>query len=141
LGIGSPRRPQYALRRLEAVARAEGLLDHPGFRDRYTELKLDIEGGAALYGGFVEQGERGEPLGPGVSMLKIWMMETWQRLTDLLIEAGAEEGVMAGVRDVEGVATDFLNPFYYARPSTIYGGSSEIQRNIMAKDVLKLPMR
>ncbi|MNC85693.1 hypothetical protein D3C83_13040 [compost metagenome] len=72
-------------------------------------------------------------------MLKIWTMETWQRLTDLLIEAGAEEGVMAGVRDVAGVETDFLNPFYYARPATIYGGSSEIQRNILAKYVLKLP--
>ncbi|HET9404199.1 MAG TPA: acyl-CoA dehydrogenase family protein [Burkholderiales bacterium] len=139
LGIGSPRRPQYALNRLEMVARAKGLLDDPGFVDRFIALKLDIEDGAALYGRFVEQVKRGEPLGQDVSMLKIWTMETWQRLTDLLIEAGAEEGVMAGVREVAGVETDFLNPFYYARPATIYGGSSEIQRNILAKYVLKLP--
>jgi hypothetical protein len=66
-------------------------------------------------------------------------METWQRLTDLLVETGAEEGVLAGVHDVAGVETDFLSPFYYARPATIYGGSSEIQRNILAKYVLKLP--
>jgi len=72
-------------------------------------------------------------------MLKIWTMETWQRLTELLIEAGAEQGVVAGVHDVAGVETDFLNPFYYSRPATIYGGSSEIQRNILAKYVLKLP--
>jgi alkylation response protein AidB-like acyl-CoA dehydrogenase len=139
LGIGSPRRPQYALNRLEAVARAKGLLDDPGFADRYIQLKLDIEDGAALYGRFVEQVKRGEALGQDVSMLKIWTMETWQRLTELLIEAGAEEGVIAGVRDIEGVETDFLNPFYYSRPATIYGGSSEIQRNILAKYVLKLP--
>ena len=44
-----------------------------------------------------------------------------------------------GVRDVAGVETDFLNPYYYSRPATIYGGSSEIQRNILAKYVLKLP--
>jgi alkylation response protein AidB-like acyl-CoA dehydrogenase len=37
------------------------------------------------------------------------------------------------------VETDFLSPFYYARPSTIYGGSSEIQRNVVAKYVLNLP--
>jgi alkylation response protein AidB-like acyl-CoA dehydrogenase len=141
LGIGSPRRPQYALRKLEAVARAKGLFDDPGFVDRFTALKLDIEDGATLYGRFVEQVKRGEPLGQDVSMLKIWTMETWQRLTELLIEAGAEEGVMAGVRDIGGVATDFLNPFYYARPSTIYGGSSEIQRNVLAKYVLNLPER
>ena len=43
------------------------------------------------------------------------------------------------VQDIAGVEADFLNPFYYARPATIYGGSSEIQRNILAKYVLKLP--
>ena len=139
LGIGSPRRPQYALNRLEAVARAKGLLEDPGFMDRFIALKLDIEDGAALYGRFVDQVKRGEPLGQDVSMLKIWTMETWQRLTELLVEAGAEQGVIAGVNDVAGVGTDFLNPYYYSRPATIYGGSSEIQRNILAKYVLKLP--
>jgi len=139
LGIGSPRRPQYALRRLESVAQATGLMQDPGFVDRFIALKLDIEDGAALYGRFVEQVKRGEPLGQDVSMLKIWTMETWQRLAELLVEAGAEEGVIPGVRDIAGVETDFLNPFYYSRPATIYGGSSEIQRNILAKYVLKLP--
>jgi len=139
LGIGSPRRPQYALQRLEMVARAKGLLADPGFADRFVALKLDLEDGAALYGRFVEQVKRGEALGPDVSMLKIWTMETWQRLAELLVEAGAEQGVVAGLQDVAGIETDFLNPFYYSRPATIYGGSSEIQRNILAKYVLKLP--
>jgi alkylation response protein AidB-like acyl-CoA dehydrogenase len=140
LAIGSPRRPQYAMGRLEALARAQGLLDDPGFADRFTALKLDLEDGATLYGRFVEQVKRGEPLGQDVSMLKVWTMETWQRLTELLLEAGAEQGVIAGVQEVCGVETDFLNSFYYARPATIYGGSSEIQRNILAKYVLKLPV-
>jgi len=139
LDIGSPRRPQYALRRLEMLARAKGLLDDPGFVDRFIALKLDLEDLASLYGRFVGRAKRGEPLGEDVSMLKIWAMETWQQLTELLIEAGAEEGVIAGVREIAGVETDFLSPFYYARPATIYGGSSEIQRNILAKYVLKLP--
>jgi alkylation response protein AidB-like acyl-CoA dehydrogenase len=139
LHLGSPRRPQYALQRLEKIALAKGLFDDPGFVDRFTTLKLDLEDLASLYGRFVEQVKRGEPLGHDVSMLKIWTMETWQRLTDLLVATGAEEGVLAGVHDIAGVATDFLSPFYYARPATIYGGSSEIQRNILAKYVLKLP--
>ena len=41
--------------------------------------------------------------------------------------------------DIGGVEVDVLSPFYYARPPTIYGGSSEIQRNILAKYVLRLP--
>jgi hypothetical protein len=32
-----------------------------------------------------------------------------------------------------------LSAYYRARPSTIYGGSSEVQRDIIAKQVLKLP--
>jgi len=139
LNIGSPRRPQYALRRLEMIARAKCLLGDSGFADRFIALKLDIEDLAALYGRFVGQVRRGEPLGPDVSVLKIWAMETWQRLTDLLVEAGAEEGVLSGVREFAGVKADILTSFYYARPATIYGGSSEIQRNILAKHVLKLP--
>jgi alkylation response protein AidB-like acyl-CoA dehydrogenase len=139
LNIGSPRRPQYALNRLEMIARAKGLFTDPGFVDRFTALKLDLEDLAALYARYVAQVKRGEPLGQDVSSLKIWAMETWQHLTELLIETGAEEGVIAGVHDIVGVETDFLSPFYYARPATIYGGSSEIQRNILAKYVLKLP--
>lgn len=139
LNIGSPRRPQYALRRLEMIARAKRLMDDPGFADRFIALKLDLEDLGALYGRFVEQVKRGEPLGQDVSMLKIWTMETWQRLTDLMVEAGAEDGVIAGVREIAGVEADILSTFYYARPGTIYGGSSEIQRNILAKYVLKLP--
>lgn len=139
LNIGSPRRPQYALTRLELLARARGLFADPGFVDRYTALKLDLEDLASLYGRFVEQVKRGEPLGEEVSMLKIWAMETWQRLTDLLVETGAEEGVIPGVHDIAGVETDFLSPYYYARSGTLYGGSSEIQRNILAKYVLRLP--
>ena len=139
LNLGSPRRPQYALNRLEMIARAKGLFADPGFVDRFTGLKLDLEDLASLYGRYVEQVKRGEPLGHDVSMLKIWAMETWQQLTDLLVETGAEEGVLSGVHDIAGVETDFLTPFYYSRPATIYGGSSEIQRNILAKYVLKLP--
>jgi alkylation response protein AidB-like acyl-CoA dehydrogenase len=139
LNIGSPRRPQYALMRLEMLARAKGWFDDPGFLDRFTAIKLDLEDLASLYSRYVEQVKRGEPLGQDVSSLKIWAMEVWQRLTDMLVEAGAEDGVIEGAHDIAGVEVDFLSPFYYARPGTIYGGSSEIQRNILSKYVLELP--
>jgi alkylation response protein AidB-like acyl-CoA dehydrogenase len=139
LNIGSPRRPQYALMRLELLALAKGLFEDTGFVDRFTQIKLDLEDLASLYARYVEQVKRGDPLGPDVSSLKIWAMETWQRLTDLLVETGAEDGVIEGAHDISGAEIDFLTPFYYARPGTIYGGSSEIQRNILAKYVLELP--
>ena len=139
LNIGSPRRPQYALMRLELLARDKGLFDDAGFVDRFTEIKLDLDDLSALFSRYVEQVKRGEPLGPDVSQLKIWAMEVWQQLTELLVETGAEDGVIEGAHDFAGVEIDFLAPFYYSRPGTIYGGSSEVQRNILSKYVLQLP--
>ena len=139
LSIGSPRRPSYALQRLEMLARAQGMMSDAGFVDRYVALKLDIDDLGALYGRFVEQVKRGDPLGQDVSVLKIWATETWQRLTELLMEVGAEEAVMIGVRNLAGADIDFLGSFYYARPGTILGGSSEIQRSILSRNVLGLP--
>ena len=144
LAIGSPRRPAYALQRLEMVARARGLFADQGFLDRYTTLKLDIEDLGSLYSRFVEQVKRGEQVGPDVSMLKIWAMESWQRLAELLLEIGEEEGVLEGVREFGGadnsVAVDALTTFYMSRPGTIAGGTSEVQRNIMSRYVLQLPV-
>ena len=140
LTIGSPRRPAYALRRIELIARAKGLFADSGFADRYSALQLDIQDLGSLYGRFVEQVKRGEPLGEDISMLKIWTTETTQRVNDMLLEIGAEDGVLAGVRDIDGVEADILSSFYYARPGTIVGGSSEVQRNILARYVLHLPM-
>ena len=139
VNIGSPRRPQYALMRLEQLARAKGLFDDPGFVDKFTTLRLDMADLASLYARYVGIVKRGEELGPDVSMLKIWAMETWQRITDLLLETAQEHGGMPGERDIDGIEVDVLTAFYYARPGTIYGGSSEIQRNILAKYVLRLP--
>jgi alkylation response protein AidB-like acyl-CoA dehydrogenase len=139
LGIGSPRRPQYALTRLEKVARSRGLFDDAAFTDRYTQLRLDLADLGSLYGQYVDQVRRGEELGPDVSILKIWAMELNQRLAELLLEAADENAVLAGDVDFDGELIDVLSPFYSSRPGTIYGGSNEIQRNIVAKRVLLLP--
>ena len=139
LGIGSPRRPRYALTRLEKVARSRGLMDDPAFVDRFTQLRLDLSDLGSLYGRYVDKVRAGEELGPDVSILKIWAMELNQRLSELLVEAADEYGAMAGAIDFEGELVDVLAPFYMSRPGTIYGGSNEIQRNIVAKRVLGLP--
>ena len=77
-------------------------------------------------------------------MLKVWAMEAWQRLSELLLEIGEEEGVLEGVRefgrDGNSVAVDALTTFYMSRPGTIAGGTSEVQRNIMSRYVLQLPV-
>jgi alkylation response protein AidB-like acyl-CoA dehydrogenase len=77
-------------------------------------------------------------------MLKIWSQEAWQRLAELLLETGAEEAALQGVRDFGSagnpVEVDALTKFYLSRPGTIAGGTSEVQRNILSRYILQLPV-
>ena len=66
-------------------------------------------------------------------------MELNQRLSELLLEAADENAALVGAVDFGDEEVDVLSAFYMARPGTIYGGSNEIQRNIVAKRVLNLP--
>lgn len=137
--LGSPKQSQYALARVHEAAQALGLFDDPAFVDRYTQLQLDVADLNALYARFVAQVKRGEKLGPDVSMLKVWATETFSRLANLLIEIAGGSGAVVGNIDLDGGTIDVLTSFYNARPATIYGGSNEIQRNILAANVLHLP--
>ena len=141
LTIGSPRRTRYAFTKLEKVARSRGLLDDPGFADKFAQLKLDLADQNSLFLRYVDQVRSGRTLGPDVSILKIYAMELYQRISELLLEAAEEKSMYEGNVDFDGETVDVLSPFYMSRPGTIYGGSNEIQRNIVAKDVLRLPMK
>lgn len=136
--LGSPRQSAHALARLKQLARHLGAWDDPVFRDRYTQLALDLADHNALFETFADRLRRGESLGADVSLLKIHQSELFQRITDTMMEIAAEH---AGLLDPIGGDRD-LDPaglFLTARAATIYGGSSEVQRNILAKSVLGLP--
>ena len=137
--IGAPNLAQNALGQLESFARGRGAFEDPVFRDRFAQAALDVEDHAALYSRFADQLKRGETLGADVSMLKIWVTECFQRITELMIEAAGPDGGTVGPLQVGNVNVDVLASFYKARPTTIYGGSNEIQRNILSKAVLGLP--
>jgi alkylation response protein AidB-like acyl-CoA dehydrogenase len=137
--LGSPKQSQYALARVREAAELLGLFDDAVFTDRYTQLALDVADLGTLYTRFVDQVKRGETLGPDVSMLKVFATETYSRLANLLVELAGASGGMPGDIEVEGGCIDVLTTFYNARPATIYGGSNEIQRNILATSVLQLP--
>ena len=137
--IGSPKLPEYGLQVLLSVARARGVLDDPVFRDRMARLQLDVAHLGDIYTHFAAIVGRGEPLGPEVSLLKIWATETFQRIAGLIIETAGDCGGHSGKVQMDGEHIELLAPFYKARQSTVYGGSNEIQRNIIAKQVLNLP--
>jgi alkylation response protein AidB-like acyl-CoA dehydrogenase len=136
--LGSARQSAYALTRLRQLAERMGVLDDPAFSDRYTQLRLDLADHKALFEVFAEKLRAGETLGADVSLLKIHQTELYQRITDTMLEISGEH---AGLLDPIGGNRE-LHPsgmFIQARPTTIYGGTSEIQRGIIAKNVLGLP--
>jgi len=137
--IGAPNMAQNALVQLKTLAEGRGAFADPGFRDRYAEVALDVEDHAALYTRFANQVKRGETLGADVSMLKIWVSETFQKISELMIEVAGPDGGAIGPLQLGNIGVDVLSNFYKSRPTTIYGGSNEIQRNILSKAVLNLP--
>ena len=136
---GSPRQSTLALLRLQRFAQATGKMADPVFRDRYTQITMDVLDAASAYERFAQIMRTGGSFGFEVSMLKIWATETCQRVTELLVEAAGDLGGLSGEVDVEGDSMDILYPFLDCRAFTIYGGSSQVQRNILAKNVLDLP--
>ncbi len=138
IGSGSPRQSAYALKALKGLAERMAVWEDEQFQERYTRLRLDLEDHKDLYETFVDKVRRGETLGPDVSMLKVNQTELFQRITETMMDISGEYGGGYGPMD----GNRELNPtglFLQSRPSTIYAGSNEIQRNILAKNVLELP--
>jgi hypothetical protein len=136
--IGSPKLPQYALGILAKLAELRGCHTDPVFKARFNALRMDIEDHCDIYARFVEIVKRGEPLPPEVSILKILATETFQRAADLILETAGPAAQLHGSVPIGDGLIDLLGPFYKAMPASIYGGSNEIQRNILAKNVLHL---
>lgn len=136
---GSPRQSLLALLRLEKVARLTGRIDDPVFQDRLSQITFDVLDGASAYERTAQIMRTGGSFGSEVSVLKIWATETCQRVTELLVEAAGDTGMLLGDVDFGDEAVNVLHPFLDCRAFTIYGGSNQIQRNILAKTVLDLP--
>jgi alkylation response protein AidB-like acyl-CoA dehydrogenase len=150
-GIAGVARSKRNLERLREFSSAEPsdaggpLLADPFFRRKVAELEIDL---TALE--FTElrtlAGESaGQGPGPESSILKIKGTEIQQRLTDLALEAAGHYGApylrdaphnlgAIGPDAADGAAGRYFNN----RKTSIYGGSNEIQRNIIAKVVLGL---
>ena len=134
--------PQYALEvveRIKAVAKRTGIDGDPAFRDRLAGLSIDITVQAAMFWQAVDLAANGTELGPEGSTMKLVATENLQRATDLLVEAAGTWGADSRPMETDRGEVDATGIFLQSRRATIYGGSSEIQRNVLAKRVLGLP--
>ncbi|SMC72476.1 acyl-CoA dehydrogenase family protein [Rhizobium sp. RU36D] len=137
--LGAPTRAEYALGRLEKLAEERGAFDDPAFLSRYARLRLEIYDLGSAFERFAKVLRSGGELGADVSILKIVATELYQRVTDELLALAGEEARYNDDLETGTGPVDAMNLFLDARAPAIFGGSNEIQRNILAKAVLGLP--
>jgi alkylation response protein AidB-like acyl-CoA dehydrogenase len=102
------------------------------FRDRLSRVEIELMALEITNLRFLDRMRRtGQPPGADVSMLKIKGTEIQQGITELMMQA-ADPAANDAFSD--GVRKKYLS----MRKTTIYAGSNEIQRNIIAKMTLGL---
>jgi alkylation response protein AidB-like acyl-CoA dehydrogenase len=139
LASSNPQFPLMALERIKTMARASGVIADPAFQDRLAAASIDVTTLSALFSHAVELTNNKQSPGPESSVIKIFASELLQALNELLVQAaGGHASTQNPITTNFGVV-DIAAPFLQSRRVTIYGGSSEIQRNVLARRVLNLP--
>jgi alkylation response protein AidB-like acyl-CoA dehydrogenase len=149
-GIAGVARSKRGIERLREIAQSEvdqgqPLIRNPFFKRKVAELEIDLTSLEFTELRSLASTAAGKGPGPESSLLKIKGSEIQQRITELVLEAVGHYGApyLRGYGDNEhGIGPDYAHraaPAYFnMRKTTIYGGSNEIQRNIIAKMVLGL---
>ncbi len=137
-----------AIRRIKRIAAEtkEGnrtLLDDPVFKQKIAKLEVRHKALQTTNYRSLAGAQLGHAPGPESSILKIRGTEILQGAFELALEVMGpdaltwfnEAGIVPAIEETVGPA------FCYLRAATIYGGSNEIQRNVIAKMILGLPSK
>ena len=149
-GIAGVARSKRGVEKIREMAAAElnddgtPLIQDASFKRKVAELEIDLTALEFTELRTLAAESAGKGPGPESSLLKIKGTEIQQRLTELALEASghysspylrdAGDNARIGPEYAVGRAGAYFN----TRKTSIYGGSNEIQRNIIAKMVLGL---
>jgi len=135
------------IRQLNKLKQIVSELDNPDLSRKIKELEIDLSALEILGLRMLSDIEtKGHP-GPESSILKIRGTEIQQRLTELFVEASGEYALIypgphghVGNTKPSGPdhAAKSLSKYLNYRKASIYGGSNEIQKNIISKMILGL---
>ncbi|MCA0326370.1 MAG: acyl-CoA dehydrogenase family protein [Proteobacteria bacterium] len=154
--IADVNRAKRELERLKRVAQAEGVYDDARFRDQIALLEVDVVALEMMVLRVLSAEKSGKNPLDIAGLLKIKGSEIQQRYTELMMLAAGPyslpfiheamdagwQGDQVGPAALRGfpggqVENATLAPTYFNyRKTTIYGGSNEVQRNIVAQTVL-----
>jgi alkylation response protein AidB-like acyl-CoA dehydrogenase len=150
-GIAAVGRSKRELARLKALARreqknGEPLLRDPLFAAKVADLEIELMALEMTVLRVLAQADKAP--GPEASVLKVRGTEIQQRLSELMVEAAGplalpfDPAYLEGEREHSVIDDDFAAPllphYFNFRKTSIYGGSNEIQRNIISQMILGL---
>ncbi len=121
---------------LVAVAQENGRADDPVVRQRLARSYVELE--VLRFNTLRSLSGYDGPVAPAeASIIKLFWAGWHQRLGELAIDVLGPAGLVAESFPYE--LDEFQRTFLFSRSETIYGGSDEIQRNIIGERVLGLP--
>jgi alkylation response protein AidB-like acyl-CoA dehydrogenase len=141
--VGRSTRQMLRIKRVarDTVIDGKPALEHPGYRARIARLEMDLEALRVANYRTVAGASLGTAPGPESSILKLRGTEIQQECCELMMDLMGHHTLnwynapgTIPPRE-EAVASEHN----YLRAATIYAGSNEIQKNIIAKMVLGLP--
>jgi acyl-CoA dehydrogenase len=139
---------KVGLTRVRALAEEEGVIDDPDYRQRFAALSVAVAAIETTEQRILSAVASGGNPGALSSLLKIQSTEAMQKIDELAVEAAgpfaaalqtaarqpfSQMAYVGSERALTAVPRYFNN-----RAASIYGGSNEIQRNLMAKLLLGL---
>ena len=144
--IGGKRKMLRSLRHI-ATSTPDGgthrLLDAAGFSHKLSEAELNVDALEMTVLRILSTVAAGGAPGNEASIVKILATETHQQITELFLDAAANAGQRDFVDSVspEWVGADAhaapgVSSYFGGRAQSIYGGTNEVQKNIIAKRVL-----
>ncbi|HZX84465.1 MAG TPA: acyl-CoA dehydrogenase family protein [Reyranella sp.] len=145
-------RLRKAFRHLQTLAKSqmdagEPLSADPQWREKMAALEMELDAVEMNELMFYSSLKTGDAPGNMASIVKMRGTEVGQKITELAVEAVGWYGVPftelrnydSNIVPVGGEYVDDVAPRYFNnRKTTIYGGSSEVQRNVLAKAMLGL---
>ena len=136
-----------SIRQLNKLKQLVSELDSPDLERKVKELEINLSALEMLELRLLSDLENGSHPGAESSILKIRGTEIQQRLTELFVEASGEYALIypgphghldSSKPSGPNHAAKSLSKFLNFRKTTIYGGSNEIQKNIISKMILGL---
>ena len=134
LTLRSPGRFLAAARRLTALFRAEGDHADSAMAESVAQCWMDAEAYRLFVNATASRMRAGIPIGFDSSANKVFWSQLDIRIHSLALDILGERAYLT-----EGEHAEWLDGYQFALAGPIYGGTNEIQRNIVAERILGLP--